>query len=116
VFCTGKVYFELLAERQARTSEYAVPVALHRVEMLYPFPHAHLRPLLQAHPDAEVVWCQEEPKNQGSWPLLQTWFREQFPERAVRYVGRPASASPAGGSNKADRAQQKRLVAEALTL
>jgi len=114
VFCTGKVYYELDTARSELSAEYEVPVALHRVEMLHPFPAAEIGALLDAHPDAEVVWCQEEPRNMGAFPTLFHWFYEHFPSRALHYAGRPAAASPAGGSNKRDRAQQARLVKEAL--
>lgn len=116
VFCSGKVYYELDQARGEAAGSYEVPVALHRIELLYPFPHEAVGELLDAHPDAEVVWCQEEPRNMGAFPTLFHWFHEQFPNRPVRYVGRPASASPAGGSNKGDRAWQRKLVAEALKL
>ncbi len=114
VFCSGKVYYELLQARQEARGEYEVPVALHRVEMLHPFPAAQVRVLLDKHPDAEVVWCQEEPRNMGAWPSLLHWWVDHFPNRPIRYVGRPGSASPAGGSNKADRTLQRSLVAEAI--
>ena len=114
MFCTGKVYYELDTARSELSAEYEVPVALHRVEMLHPFPAAEIGALLDAHPDAEVVWCQEEPRNMGAFPTLFHWFYEHFPSRALHYAGRPAAASPAGGSNKRDRAQQARLVKEAL--
>jgi len=112
VFCSGKVYYELDQARGNADGE--LPVALHRVEMLHPFPHQAIGALLDQHPEAEVVWCQEEPRNMGAYPTLFHWFTEHFPSRPVRYVGRPASASPAGGSNKGDRAWQHQLVETAL--
>jgi 2-oxoglutarate dehydrogenase E1 component len=116
VLCSGKVYYELAAARQEARAAYEVPVALHRVEMLYPFPHLAIGELLDRHPAAEVVWCQEEPRNMGAWPSLFHWFHEHFPGRAIRYVGRPASSSPAGGSHKGDRSAQRRLVREAVEI
>lgn len=112
VFCSGKVYYDLSA---ARKEQNVTDVSIHRLEMLYPFPHQEMAQWLEASPDAEVVWCQEEPKNMGPWPRLLHWFQESFPGRAVRYAGRPESAAPSAGSSKVDRQQQARLVAEALS-
>lgn len=115
VLCSGKIYYELHQARQEAQGNYEVPVALHRVEMLHPFPHAELRVLLDEHPDAEVVWCQEEPRNMGAWPSIFHWWHDHF-DRKLGYAGRPASASPAGGSHKADRTLQRRVVTDALDL
>ena len=112
VFCSGKVYYDLSA---ARTEQKAKGVSVHRLEMLYPFPSQEMSAFLDASPDAEVVWCQEEPKNMGPWPRVLHWFQESFPGRSIRYVGRPESAAPSAGSSKVDRQQQARLVAEALS-
>lgn len=113
VFCSGKVYYELATAREAKGD---VPIALHRVEMLYPFPADAIGALLAEHPEAEVMWCQEEPRNMGAFPRIFHWFYENFPDRRLVYAGRPEAASPAGGSNKGDRAQQAQLVEEALLL
>ncbi|MEZ4235651.1 MAG: 2-oxoglutarate dehydrogenase E1 component [Myxococcota bacterium] len=111
VLCSGKVYYDLLAERDRQERR---DVALVRLEQLYPFPAEALRGVLAEHPDAEVIWCQEEPKNMGAWPTFLHWFLEQLPDVRVRYVGRPASASPATGSHHKHSQQQAALVAEAL--
>jgi 2-oxoglutarate dehydrogenase E1 component len=115
VFCSGKVYYDLLAARDERNADH---VALIRVEQLYPFAADQARDILARYsPTAEVVWAQEEPKNMGAWrvvreniqPLLDATNRE------VRYVGRPESASPATGSGKRHQEEQAAIVNDALT-
>jgi 2-oxoglutarate dehydrogenase E1 component len=115
VLSSGKVYFDLLKAREEAKRE---DVALLRVERLYPFPAAELQAALGRYsPQAEVVWCQEEPRNMGAWPFV----RERFLDgdvfasgRALRYAGRAASAAPAPGSLKVHLAEQAALVKEAL--
>ena len=112
VFCAGKVYYDLAA---ARRSQPACGAALHRLEQVYPLPLDDIRAALDAHPQAEVVWCQEEPKNMGAWPSLLGWWLEALPAaRLPRYAGRPAAAAPATGSYKKHGAEQDRLVRDAL--
>jgi 2-oxoglutarate dehydrogenase E1 component len=111
VLCSGKVYYELAEARPAGSG-----VALHRVEQLYPFPTAEVRALLDAAPGAEVVWCQEEPRNMGAWSFVLQHFLDELPDVRLRYVGRDPAASPAGGSHKGDRELQRRVVAGALGL
>lgn len=167
VVCTGQVYYKL---HQLRKAKRADDVALVRLEQLSPFPHAALARRLARYPNAELVWCQEEPKNMGYWafaqPRINTAVREILevdrgginraaafggdddgddgddrnevwaPERAgekktnrrdektnrrdevrrVRYVGRPAAASPATGSPVIHAAETRALVHEALGL
>jgi multifunctional 2-oxoglutarate metabolism enzyme len=115
VLCTGKVYYDLLKGRDdARQSE----VALVRLELLYPFPARELATTLARYaPDAEIVWCQEEPQNMGAWRFVRERFldgRVAGGGRTPRYVGRAASAAPSGGSLKAHLAEQAALVAGAL--
>jgi 2-oxoglutarate dehydrogenase E1 component len=110
VMCSGKVYFDLVAARQATG---AFDVALVRVELLHPFPDADLHAILAGYPpDAERVWCQEEPRNMGAWPMFDQFFLDAG--IAARFVGRRAAASPATGSHKRHKAEQEALVAEAL--
>ena len=115
IFCSGKVYFELLAARRQRLEDR---IALVRVELLHPWPADGLDAVIAQYPDsAELVWCQEEPRNMGAWPVILHWWMEHVPlSRLPRYVGRPAAASPATGSHKKHVAEQARLIAEALTL
>ncbi|MCA9569727.1 MAG: 2-oxoglutarate dehydrogenase E1 component, partial [Myxococcales bacterium] len=112
VFCSGKVYYELLQERRERGID---DVALVRVEMLYPWPADVLAALVAEHPGAELVWAQEEPRNMGAWPLVAHWAEEAFGSRPLRYVGRPAAASPATGSSKKHKAEQAAVIEGSLT-
>jgi 2-oxoglutarate dehydrogenase E1 component len=117
VMCSGKVYFDLLAERDARGID---DVYLLRLEQLYPLPSQSLRQELARFPKAEMIWCQEEPKNQGAWFYIEPnleWVLNQLcaEHTRPRYVGRNASASPATGLASRHKAQQEALVNEALS-
>jgi 2-oxoglutarate dehydrogenase complex dehydrogenase (E1) component-like enzyme len=108
VFCTGKVYYDLLAARGDATD-----VALVRIELLYPFPAAELSAVFERYDGADVVWVQEEPENMGAWSFV----RPQLAALAGRdpvYIGRPMRASPAEGFADAHETEQKRIVSEAL--
>jgi 2-oxoglutarate dehydrogenase E1 component len=111
VLCSGRVYYDLLARRRELKQ---TDVALVRVELLYPFPAEAIVAEIAKYPGAEVVWCQEEPKNMGAWPSFFHWFHEQIPGVRVRYVGRKEAASPATGSHKQHLAEQAELVGAAL--
>lgn len=113
VFCTGKVYFDLLEQRRADNIK---DIAICRVEQLYPFPRKQVIKELKRYPNAnEVVWCQEEPKNQGAWYQIMHHFRACTEDRhTVLYAGREASASPAAGYLAVHREQQTGLVHAAL--
>jgi len=118
VLCSGKVYYDLEDERNKRGIK---DVYLMRVEQLYPFPDVALAEEMRRFPNADVVWCQEEPKNMGSWsfirdPLAETMEQMGRGDLAVRYAGRPAAASPATGSLKRHIAEQAALVDDALTI
>ncbi|MBC7291601.1 MAG: multifunctional oxoglutarate decarboxylase/oxoglutarate dehydrogenase thiamine pyrophosphate-binding subunit/dihydrolipoyllysine-residue succinyltransferase subunit, partial [Actinotalea sp.] len=106
VLCAGKVYYDLLAERAKRGDDRT---ALVRLEQLYPLDTEALRDALDAFGDAEVVWVQEEPANQGAWSHLAPQLRELL-GRDVALVSRPASASPAAGSAKTHLREQTALV------
>ncbi len=114
VFCAGKVYFDLAAERDEQNSD---EVALVRVEQLYPFPREELQAIIERYDQAdEVVWCQEEPLNQGAWFQIRHHIQACIRTgQKLKYVGRNASASPAVGYYQIHQEQQKRLVSEALT-
>jgi 2-oxoglutarate dehydrogenase E1 component len=114
VFCSGKVYYELL---QKRRDDNRNDVAIVRIEQLYPFPYDGFRQQLQTYPNAnELVWCQEEPKNQGAWFWLRDRFAKALPEGAsVLYAGRNASAAPACGYPALHKQQQEGLVAQAFS-
>ncbi len=113
VFCSGKVYFDLL---QARRKEALRDVALVRLEQLYPFPSEEYQAMLNRYPNArEVVWCQEEPQNQGAWYQIRHRLQELvMGRRPVLYAGRRPSAAPATGIAKIHEIEQQTLVAAAL--
>ena len=118
VLCSGKVYFDLFEEREKRGLE---DVYLMRVEQLYPFPAKALNEELKRFPKAEIVWCQEEPKNMGGWssvmPEIETVMELRGVKQArLKYVGRPAAASPATGLFMRHVKEQAKLVNEALTV
>ena len=118
VMCSGKVYFDLLEERDARGLD---DVYLMRLEQFYPFPALSLMKELERFKQAEMVWCQEEPKNQGAWSFVEPnieWVLSRIGAENTRpaYVGRNASASPATGLASMHKAQQAALVNDALTI
>ena len=113
VLCTGKVYYDLLVARRERELK---DVALLRIEQLYPFPHKSLDAELKKFPAVtQVVWCQDEPQNQGAWFFVQHHIQEALKDgQRLSYAGRPASASPAVGYYDKHYAQQKDLLVAAL--
>ena len=90
-------------------------VAVVRVEELYPFPADRIAQECARYPGAEVVWCQEEPRNMGVWPVYCDWLRDLLPDTPPRYVGRKPAASPAPGSSGQAKREQAALIAEALS-
>ncbi|MEJ5219056.1 2-oxoglutarate dehydrogenase E1 component [Cognatishimia sp. D5M38] len=118
VMCSGKVYYDLLEERDARGID---DVYLMRIEQFYPFPAISLVKELERFKGAEMVWCQEEPKNQGAWSFIEPnieWCLSRIKAKHTRpiYAGRAASASPATGLASQHKAQQAALVDAALTI
>ena len=116
VLCSGKVYYHLLEERQARDIDN---IALIRIEQLYPFPDAELEAVLQRYSNIkDAVWCQEEPMNQGAWYSSQHHMRHVLqhidPMIHLRYVGRASSAAPACGYMSTHLEEQKQFIDEAL--
>jgi 2-oxoglutarate dehydrogenase E1 component len=114
VFCSGKVYFDLIAERAKRGID---DIAVCRIEQLYPFPHEEFAAEIARYPAAKsVVWVQEEPGNQGAWHRIQHYLlRHMRPDQTLSYSLRPSSASPAVGYLSKHNEQQKELVEAALT-
>ena len=118
VICSGKVFYSLYEEREKRKLEN---VKILRLEQIYPFPHRTLKEELSKTPDAEVVWCQEEPKNMGSWFFVDRKIEDvlmSYKGKFLRptYVGREEAASPATGSLSRHNKEQADLVNEALTI
>ena len=114
IACSGKVYYDLVAEREKRGIE---DIAVIRLEQLYPFPHEEFAAQMAVYPAAKsVVWAQEEPANQGAWHRVQHYLlRNMRPEQTLGYAGRASSASPAVGYLAKHNEQQKELVDVALT-
>ena len=118
VMCSGKVYYDLLEERDTRGID---DVYLLRIEQFYPFPAMSLVAELERFKGAEMVWCQEEPKNQGAWSFIEPnieWALGRINAKHGRpvYAGRPASASPATGLATQHKKQQAALIDDALTI
>jgi 2-oxoglutarate dehydrogenase E1 component len=118
ILCSGKVYFDLVAERRKRKID---DIAILRIEQLYPFPIARLGIRLSKYPNADVVWCQEEPENMGAWHFVDRRIDRALAGIDVKakrpvYVGRAEAASPATGSARTHLKEQADLVDRALTL
>jgi len=115
VFCSGKVYFDLVEARQVHD---VTNVAIVRIEQLYPFPVEQYAELLASYPNADdIVWCQEEPQNQGAWYQIRHRLQEALKEKQhLFYAGRPGAAAPASGVFKLHLQQQQALVEAALDI
>ncbi len=115
IFCSGKVYYDLRNERRTRGMKN---LPLVRIAQLYPFPHDEFRAQIVRYKNAsEIVWCQEEPRNQGAWRHIQHYLlRHLLPHQKLFYAGRDSSASPAAGYKSLHDVQQKELVNQALTM
>ena len=118
VLCSGKVYYDLYEEREKRDED---DICLLRLEQLYPFPSGSLAKELSRFPNADIVWCQEEPKNMGGWSFAQPFVEEVMEkthpkQNRLKYAGRAAAASPATGLYKRHVKEQNALIDEALRL
>jgi len=115
VFCSGKVFYDLL---EARRSNQVEDVAIVRIEQLYPYPIREYAEAIEYYPNAnEIVWCQEEPQNQGAWYQIRHRLQEPLgQEHQLYYAGRPHAAAPASGIFKLHVQQQQALVEAALRI
>ncbi|HEY5347337.1 MAG TPA: 2-oxoglutarate dehydrogenase E1 component, partial [Rhizomicrobium sp.] len=117
ILCSGKVYFDLMEEREKRDESR---IQILRLEQLYPFPDNVLAQELARFPKAEIVWCQEEPQNQGAWSFVAERIEATIAKLGgaaqPRYVGRPEYASTAAGLMSQHNAELKAFLNEALTL
>jgi 2-oxoglutarate dehydrogenase E1 component len=118
VLCSGKVYYDLLEERETRGIK---DIHIFRLEQLYPFPADALEKELEDYTHCELVWCQEEPRNMGPWSFVETFIEEVasgmgFKESRPRYAGRKSAASPATGSSERHKKEQAALMDDALTV
>ena len=110
VFCTGKVYYDLIAYRKENAIDNA---AIVRVEQLYPYHEELVKKISSEYPNVtKYIWCQEEPQNMGAWSFINPLLAETFDTR-IRYAGRVAASSPAAGSKAQHKAEQKMLVENA---
>ena len=114
VYCSGKVFYDVLAARRERGIK---DIAIVRITQLYPFPHDDFQKQIELYDQArEIVWCQEEPGNQGAWHRIQHYLlRHMRPDQKLSYALRPSAASPAVGYLAKHAQQQKELVDAALT-
>ena len=114
IFCSGKIYYDLIKARTEQ-SQFA-NVAVIRLEQLYPFPYGQMEALLTSYPKlSEIIWTQEEPQNMGGWNFVRGRLLEVLkPSQKLNYVGRKNSGTPAEGSGKAHEAEQKRIIQDAL--
>ncbi len=118
ILCSGKVYYDLLQERRARGID---DITILRLEQLYPFPDAPLAKELKPFKNADIIWCQEEPQNQGYWSFVDPFIEEvltgmKHKVTRAKYVGRARACSPATGFAFRHNEEQKALVDEALSL
>ncbi len=116
ILCSGKIYYDLIEAREASKIN---DIAIIRLEQLYPFPVQELAHELKKYKNAEIIWCQEEPKNMGAWKFVDDLIEEVLVENKhkssrAKYVGRVASASPATGYGSYHSREQKKLIDEAL--
>jgi len=109
----GKIHWDLASELEKNPNP---EIALVRLEQFYPTPIDALKAITDSYPNAELVWAQDEPENQGAWPFLALAFAEVPGPRQFRVVSRPAAASPSTGSSKVHAAEQAALLKQALTL
>jgi 2-oxoglutarate dehydrogenase E1 component len=110
LFCSGKIYWDLLAEAEKRGDR---TTAIVRVEQLYPTPVDEIKAAYAQYPNAELVWVQDEPANEGPWTYIGLFLPKYMDGQVAKLVSRPASASPATGSSKAHAAEQADLVTRA---
>ena len=115
IFCSGKVYYDMLEYRKTVSEHVQNVVALVRIEELYPFPLSELRSLLKRYGDVEMMYVQEEPENMGAWRYIDAAFRDTLDVSLTRVCRRPC-ASPAVASNKMHNIEQRRILIEAIGL
>ena len=112
VICSGKIYYDLIEEREKAKINNIVFI---RLEQLYPFPAKTLARVLKKYKNAKFVWCQEEPKNMGAWNTVRNYIERtlemiDFKDINIKYVGRSASSTTATGNSNKHLAQQKEIL------
>ena len=109
----GKIYYDIMAELDKREEK---SIAVVRMEQFYPLPISEINAVLEQYPNADIVWTQDEPQNQGAWPFICLELAKHLKGRTIKVASRPASASPATGSSKRSAQEQIDLIAKALTI
>ena len=112
IICSGKIYYDLIEDREKQKNNDAVFV---RLEQLYPFPAKTLAKVLKKYKNAKFIWCQEEPKNMGAWNTVRNYIERtlemiNFKDINIKYVGRSASSTTATGNANKHLAQQKEIL------
>ena len=110
---SGKIHWDLKAELDKNPNP---AIALVRLEQYYPAPIDELNAILESYPDAELVWVQDEPENQGAWPFIALEISKHLDHRTIRRISRASAASTATGSPKVHAAEQAEIMKKALTL
>ncbi len=110
---SGKIYYDIIAELDKREQK---DVAVVRMEQYYPLPIAEINGVLEQYPNADIVWTQDEPENQGAWPFICLELARYLQGRTIKVASRPSSASPATGSSKRSAQEQADLIEKALAL
>jgi 2-oxoglutarate dehydrogenase E1 component len=113
ILTSGKIYYDLMGEIEKRE---ASDVAVVRMEQYYPLPIEEVNGVLAQYPNADLVWTQDEPENQGAWPFICLELAKHLTGRTIKVASRPASASPATGSSKRSAQEQVDLIEKAFTL
>ena len=113
IFCSGKIYWDLMAEIESRGEKH---IAVVRVEQLYPTPVDEIKATYAQYPNAELYWVQDEPANQGPWTYIGLFLPRYMNGQVATLVSRPASASPATGSAKRHAVEQADVIQRALAL
>tara|TARA_B100001027_G_scaffold122079_1_gene84318 strand:- start:675 stop:1193 length:519 start_codon:yes stop_codon:yes gene_type:complete len=118
IICSGKIFYDLF---EAREKSKLYNIRILRLEQIYPFPKSSLKKFLSKTPQAEIVWCQEEPENMGSWSFIDRRLESVLIDSKCKhsrpiYVGRPEAASPATGTMSRHLREQKLLINQALGL
>ena len=112
ILTSGKIYYDIIAELDKREEK---SVAVVRMEQYYPMPISEINAVLEQYPNADIVWTQDEPENQGAWPFICLELVKHLQGRTIKVASRPASASPATGSSKRSAQEQVDLIERALT-
>ncbi len=113
IVTAGKIYYDLISELDKRATS---DIAVVRMEQFYPLPISEINAALEQYPNADIVWTQDEPENQGAWPFICLELAKHLKGRTIKVASRPSSASPATGSSKRSAQEQVDLIEKALAL